>query len=194
VVVLRRSVGAAMATSGRYAAAAMSGVLAGGTIDELLSLEAATVASQNRLDAALRQRLAERPSDDPRLVELARLVTAIARIRTTADAEHRLAERIADAPRPRPAAQLLIDAEGLRDWYVAFGDAFSARAEVPRPDAPDPLEHSAMIEAVRHSAAHEPRRNAIAALACAWVGLHIDQLRRLEARVAEAALTLQEPG
>ncbi len=191
--VVRRSVGAAMATSARYAAAAMSGVLVGGAVDQMVALETDTVAAQDRLDAALRQCLAERPGADPRVPELSRLVAATARIRRTADALQRLARLIADSPRPHAAAQLLADAEGLRDWYVAFGDAFDAHAKVPRPSAPDPLEHPAMLEAVRDAAADGDRTDAIAALACAWVGLHVDQLRRLEARVAQAALTLQEP-
>jgi uncharacterized membrane protein YccC len=187
--VLRRSIAAAMATAARYAEAAIIAVLAGGSDQEMLAGEADSAAAQNRLDTAFRQRLAERPSDDPRVAELSRLLTATARIRRTAAIEHRLAAIVRDAPRPAAAGRLGADARDLASWYVAFGEAFAARTRVPRPSALDPLEHPAMLEALRESAT-DGRAREIGALACAWSGLQIDELRRLQVRVAEAAQTL----
>ena len=191
--VLRSSLAVALATSAGYTAAAMRGVLVGGATGELVALEADTVAAQNRLDAAIRQRIAERPSADPRTAEVSRLVTATARIRRTADALRTLAEQIGDTPRPQTTAYLLSEVEALRAWYVAFGQSVDSRADLPRPEALDPLEHATLLSAVRDSAAHGQPTTTIAALACTWVGLHLDELRRLEARVAQTAVLLREP-
>ncbi len=189
---LRRSIGAALATAARYAAATTGGALAGGAEEQMASWAAASAAAQNRLDCAFRQRLAERPSDDPRLTDLSILVTSSARVNRIAAAEHRLAQMIADAPGPNAAAFLRTDADAITDWYIAFGEAFSARAELPAPQALDPLEHPAMLEAVRQSAA-DSRPVVSAAVACAWTGLHTDHLRSLERRVEHAARALDRP-
>jgi uncharacterized membrane protein YccC len=190
---LRLSIAAGIAASARYVAAAMEGVLAGGAQDEMAASETETLSTQNRLDAALRQRLAERSSVDAPVAEISSLATATTRIQRTAEALQTLVRRIGDAPRPQAAGGLLADADGLRDWYVSFGDAFGAHTPVPPPTPPDPLVHPAMLQAVRESAAHPDTRGGLAALACAWVGLHIDQLRRMQARVADAAAALQQP-
>jgi uncharacterized membrane protein YccC len=191
--VLRRSLAAAMAASARYVAAAMGEVLAGGSAEAVPTLAANATASQNRLDAALRQRLAERSSEEPRLVEIAGLVAATARIRRTADAVHNLVSQIDQTARPRAAARLLTDANELCAWYVAFAESFGARSPAPPPQRPDPLEHPAMLEAVRSSTTDHRRADMVAAIACTWVGFHIDHLRALEARVTVAAVTLGGP-
>ncbi len=190
--VLRRSIGTALAATARYAAAATSGVLAGGAEEQTASCAADAAAAQNRLDCAFRQRLAERSSDDPGLTDVSILVTATARVKRIAAAEHRLAQMIADAPRPPDAALLRTDGKAIADWYIAFGEAFSAHARLPAAQALDPLEHPAMLEAVRHSAV-DSRSVAFAALACAWTGLHIDHLRSLERRFEHAARALERP-
>ena len=50
-----------------------------------------------------------------------------------------------------------------------------------------------MLEAVRSSVTNHDRAEMFAAVACTWVGFHIDHLRDLEVRVSEAALTLERP-
>jgi uncharacterized membrane protein YccC len=191
--VVRRSLAAAMAASARYVAAAMSEIIAGGPTEGLHTLEADALASQNRLDSALRQRLAERPSEDPRLAEIAGLVAATSRIRRTADAVSNLVVQVGETPRPRAAAHLLTDANDLGAWFVAFAESFGARSPAPRPQPRDPLEHPAMLEAVRTSVTDHRRAELFAAIACTWVGLHIDHLRDLEARVTVAAARLEHP-
>jgi uncharacterized membrane protein YccC len=191
--VLRRSLAAAMAASARYVVAAMGEVIAGGSAGAVPALEADALASQNRLDAALRQRLAERSSENPRLAEIAGLVAATARIRRTADAVHNLGAQIDQTGHPRAHTRLLADANELGAWYVAFAASFGARAPAPPPQHPDPLEHPAMLEAVRRSTGDHRRADMVAAIACTWVGFHIDHLRALEARVAVATVTLGSP-
>jgi hypothetical protein len=146
---LRRSIATAIAAAARYADAALEGVLAGGDEQRIRSSEAESAAAQSRLDAAFRQRLAERSSAAPKVAEMSRLMTATVQIYRTAAIERRLAERLGDSLRPRAAARLQTDSQRVADWYVAFG--------------------------------------------CAWAGLHIDELRRLEDRVAGAAQALQQP-
>lgn len=189
--VLRASFATAFATGARFAVAAMNGVVSRGDEDEIAALSAETTAAQDRLDSAFRQRLAERPSDDPRVAELSSLLTATARIRRAAVAEQALARMVGDAPRPPAAARLIDVGDALADWYDEFGRAFVARRPIPRSDELDPHEHGAMLESIRQTAAEE-RPARVAALACAWVGLHIDQLRRLEQRVAQAAETIDQ--
>ena len=191
--VVRRSLAAAMAASARYVAAAMGGVIAGGSTESVHALEADALATQNRLDAALRQRLAERSSEDPRLAEIAGLVAATARIRRTADAVYSLAAQIGETARPPAAGELLSGANDLGAWFVTFAESFGARSPVPRPQRPDPLQRPAMLEAVRSSVTDHPRAEMFAAIACTWVGFHIDHLRDLEARVSEAAVMLGQP-
>jgi uncharacterized membrane protein YccC len=191
--VVRRSLAAAMAASARYVAAAMGEVTAGGSSDAVQALQDDAAATQNRLDAAVRQRLAERPSEDPRLAEIAGLVAATARIRRTADAVSALAVTIGEAPRPPAAAQLLAGAKDLGAWFVAFAESFGVRSPVPPPQRPDPRRHAAMLAAVRSSVTNHDRAAMFAAIACTWVGFHIDHLRDLEVRVSEAALRLEHP-
>jgi uncharacterized membrane protein YccC len=191
--VLRRSLAAAMAASARYVAAAMGEVLAGESAEAVPALAANATASQNRLDAALRQRLAERSSEEPRLAEIAGLVAATARIRRTADAVHNLVAQVDHRARPRAAARLLTDANELCAWYIAFAESFGARSPAPPPQRPDPLEHPAMLEAVRSGTTDHRRADMVAAIVCTWVGFHIDHLRALEARVTVAAVTLGGP-
>ena len=191
--VVRRSLAAAMAASARYVAAAMGEVTAGGSSDAVQALQDDAAATQNRLDAAVRQRLAERPSEDPRLAEIAGLVAATARIRRTADAVSALAVTMREAPRPPAAAQLLAGAKDLGAWFVAFAESFGVRSPVPPPQPPDPRRHDAMLAAARSSVTNDDRAAMFAAIACAWVGFHIDHLRDLEVRVSEAALRLEHP-
>ena len=187
---LRTSIATAIATSARYAASALRGILAGGGLEESVALAGETVAAQSRLDAAMRQRLAERSGEQMHAAEVSRFSVATGRLRRSADAELSLARMIGDATRPDASARLLTDVASLADWYVQLGAAFAARTAVPGPQAADPLARAAMLEAVRHVCGHGERDEQIAALACAWAGLHVDLLRRLEARVAQAAVAL----
>jgi uncharacterized membrane protein YccC len=190
--IMRRSIAAAIAAAARYADAAWDGVLAGGADEQMHRCQAESAAAQSRLDTAFRQRLAERAGDEPKVAQFSRLATATVHIYRTAAIEHGLADKLGDTPRPPAAAQLDAGAQQVADWYLAFGERFTSRAAVPRASPPDPLEHPAMLAAVREAAA-AGRDETMAALACAWAGLHIDELRRLEGPVADAAQALQQP-
>ncbi len=191
--VVRRSLATAMAASARYAAAAMREVIAGGSSEDVRALAADAVATQERLDAAVRQRLAERPSENPRLVEIAGLLAATARIRRTADAVSTLVVTVGETPRPAAAGQLLAGANDTGAWFVAFAQSFGVRSPAPAAQPPDPHRHPAMLEAVRAGVTDHDRAEVFAAIACAWVGFHIDHLRDLEVRVSAAALALEHP-
>jgi uncharacterized membrane protein YccC len=187
--VLRRAMDDGIAASARYAQSAFERLVTG-TRGSAPELARAAVAAGGRMDVALRQRLAERPSHDLKLQSHARMISVATRLRGTSDAMQYLADRIGDTARPPQAEQLLDDARALAGWYVALGDAIQSRATPPPPHRPELGFHDALITGMREAQATGDRDRLTAAAVLAWAGLHLDQLTGLEARAAQAAADL----
>lgn len=184
--VLRRSLDDGIAAGARYAQSAFERLVSGvpGSATEL---GLAALAAGGRMDVALRQRLAERPSHDMQLAPHARLVSVATRLRGTSDAMQYLSGRIGDTPRPPQAAVLLDDARTLTGWYLALGDSILSQATPPPPHTPNADFHTGLLAGLRAAHATRRREQVMAATVIAWAGLHLDQLTALESRAAEAA-------
>jgi len=187
--VLRRAMDDGIAASARYAQSAFERLVTGdrGAAPELAR---AALAAGGRMDVALRQRLAERPSHDLKLQSHARMISVATRLRGTSDAMQYLADRIGDTPRPPQSQLLLDDARSLAGWYVALGDAIQARVTPPPPQHPAADFHDGLVRGMREAQASGDRDRLTAAAVLAWAGLHLDQLTGLEARAAQAAQDL----
>jgi hypothetical protein len=184
--VLRRALDDGVAAGARYAQSAFERLVTGAP-GAAPDLALAALAAGGRMDVALRQRLAERPSHDLKLEPHARLVSVATRLRGTSDAMQYLADRIGAAPRPPQADALLDDARTLTAWYLALGDSIQSRATPPPPQRTDPAFHAGLIAGLRDAHRSGDRERVTAAAVMAWAGLHLDQLSGLEARAADAA-------
>jgi hypothetical protein len=79
--------------------------------------------------------------------------------------------------------------QALQSWWVSLGYALVNVRPVPPPHIRDSEGRSALIACVR-DAARSPDKAAIhAALLLLWTSQHLDNLWRLEARLAERANT-----
>lgn len=187
---LRRSLGSAFVTSGRYTAAICARMFGGvGPVTAEQAQEAR--AAEERLDIALRQRLAERGvHDNARLAAGIRLVSGAGRIRRTGQSIEVLYGQTLDLPRPAEVRPLIGDAHGMGDWFAAFGEAL-AQHEAPPPVAPpDPIARPALLDGVRGAVASGDRPAAIVAVSCVWTDLQLELLGQMQGRIAAAAAEL----
>lgn len=187
--VLRRAMDDGIAASARYAQSAFERLVTG-AVGAAPELARAALAAGGRMDVALRQRLAERPSHDLKLQTHARMISVATRLRGTSDAMQYLADRIGDTPRPPQGQLLLDDARALAGWYVALGDSIQSHTTPPPPHRPEAGFHDGLITGMREAQATGDRDRLTAAAVLAWAGLHLDQLAGLEARASEAAQDL----
>jgi uncharacterized membrane protein YccC len=187
--VLRRSLDEGISAGARYAQAAFERLVTGvpGPTAELAEQ---ALAADGRMDIALRQRLAERPSHDMKLQQHSRLVSIATRLRGTSDAMGYLADRIGDTPRPKQADVVLDDARTLTSWYLALGDSVSARTTPPPPHRAPTDWHTTLMTGLREAHATGDRKRVQAAAVALWAILHLEQLAGLEAKAAEAAQSL----
>lgn len=187
---LRRSIGTAFVTSGRYTAAVCARMFGGvGPVTAQQSSEA--IAAEGRLDVALRQRLAERGAhDNLKLAAAVRLVAGAGRVRRTGASIETLYGHTFDVPRPEAVRPLVGDAHGLGDWFAAFGEALSQHEATPVPQPDDPMAQPSLVAGVRTAVADGDRPRAFAAVSCVWTGLHLELLGRMQGRIAAAASDL----
>jgi len=184
--VLRRSLDEALVTGARFVQGVFERVAAVVPEAPVLALEAAADAADDRLDVALRQRLAERPSHDPRLATHTQMVSVATRLRGTALALKYLAQRLGALPRPDAALALRDDARLISAWYIALADGVSTRTPPP-PPMPRTDVRAQLVAAIRAARDGDDPDALFAAVAVAWAGLHLQQLRRLQERVVPAA-------
>ncbi|MFN8203544.1 MAG: FUSC family protein [Solirubrobacteraceae bacterium] len=190
---LRRSVAAAFAQAADYATAAFVRLFEDGPGTPVQTLAEAADAAGDRLDAAFRQRLAERAGPDLPIGPVSQLVASAVRIRQTAAALEFLADHVQGAPRPTAATDRLTrEARAEGAWYDAFAAALAQDAALPAPrdDAGDVAARAATLEAVRAVAGGDDHWAAVAAVTTVWGALHLDRLRRHEPIVLDAAARL----
>jgi uncharacterized membrane protein YccC len=188
--VLRRSTAEALATSARYAEAAVDRLVTAAPAAPAAHRAIEAVGAEGRLDVAFRQRLSERQSDDMALVPVTRLISAATRLRGTGDALLTLADRIGDTPRPAAAHALVTNAHSLSGWYGALSGSVADRRAPPAPAPIDSALRPALLAAVREAAAAGSRDQLVGGTSVAWSALHLAYLERLEDRCAAAAADL----
>ncbi|UGS38590.1 FUSC family protein [Capillimicrobium parvum] len=194
---LRRTLGAAFVQAADYSVAAFARLFDDGPSAPVEALGDAAVTADHRLDAAFRQRLAERSGPDLPIQAISQLVAIAVRIRHTADALQFLSDHIEGAPRPPgPAAALTRKAQAEGEWYRAFGTAFAEGRALParRDGSDDPASRAATLAAMRAAIEDDDPRAAVAAVTTVWGSLHLDRLRIHEPIVLDAVAALERPG
>ncbi len=187
---LRRSLADALDAGARYAEAVSQRLATGAAPDEAAHAAIEMAASQERLHAAFRQRLAERATRDLQMAPLARLMSATARLRGSGDAMSALADNLGATPRPDEAQAIVAAAADVAGWYETLGQRVAER-EAPPAIAPigaalDPELAAGLREAYRTGS----RDRLVAAAALVWGGQHLQQLADLGERFRQAAVEL----
>jgi len=196
--VLRQSLGAAFARSADYVAAtakalARRGERAPSGDAQRARREARAVA--HLLDDAFRQFLAEPGADRPDLESYGTLVAGATRLRLAAYSLLTTAEALEVPPdRDGCASALDEEADALRCWYVALGDALAGRASPPPPDRPDPESSGWGSRCLREAVAHGDSGAVRAAVDLALAHEQLSNLEHLEAELAEAAAEIARQG
>ena len=188
---LRRTLDDALAAAAGYLGAAFRRLATDAPAAPVDAMAGEALGAWGRLDAAFRQRLAERASHDPRLPAHSRLIGVAARLRGTGDAMQYLSGWIDGIPRPGEA-HVLRGGRGAARRLVRGARARGLRRGTRRPPAsrPTPRCDPALLAALRSAHATGSRERLIAGTAMVWGGLHLDALRQLEDRCLAAAAEL----
>jgi uncharacterized membrane protein YccC len=148
-------------------------------------------AAAHLLDDALRQHLAERGADRLDLESVSALVAGATRVRLAAYSLLTMTEP-SDAPAgwDRCASALDEEADALRSWYVALGDAVAGATSPPPPRRLDLDSSSRVSRCLREAVADGDGRRIRAALCLALAHEHLSNVQHLEAELAAAAAEL----
>jgi uncharacterized membrane protein YccC len=190
---MRRAIATAYSEGADYMARSIDALFRGAG-DDLETMAEGARGTGRRLDDSFRQYLAERSPGHLETDSLTVLIAAATRLRFvghTVRASQALWRLTPAAERSESLARshraLDADLKEMRTWFCAVGDAVLGVAEVPRPP---PRPEGAGRHSLRWLGdATQPGREAElrVRVAAAWAGEHLDVLRDLQPRVAEAA-------
>jgi uncharacterized membrane protein YccC len=189
--VLRRRLATAYGRGVDAVAAALDAGVAGGDPERAERAIAVADDAGRRLDEAFRQNLAERSVQRADVASTAALVAGAARLRRTARSLRSLRRLVLEAPLDTEGAALL-DAErdALRAWYRDLGLALQEGTAPPAPRTSDHAARDRVLARTRAAVAAGDDAPIRAALALSWALRHLQNLRRLEARLTDPALAL----
>jgi uncharacterized membrane protein YccC len=189
--VLRRRLAATYALAADAVAAALDAGVARGDQDRAERAIVVADDAGRRLDEAFRQALAERAVRRVDVPAGATLIAGAARLRRTARSLRALGAMSDDAPPdPARAATLTAERDALRAWYRDLGLALRDGAAPPPARAHDDLARERVLAATRTAVAGGDDAEVRGALAITWAARHLENLRRLEARLVDPALAL----
>jgi uncharacterized membrane protein YccC len=145
-------------------------------------------AALHRLDEAFREYLAEREAAHFHIEDMGALVGGAARVRRTGFSLAELGRLLGDAARlERCGVNLDPELAALRSWYGALGDALIEHGSVPVPHDHHAEGEARLLACVQQAARGRDPQNVRAALVLLWASQHLDNLWRLEGRLAEHA-------
>ena len=148
-------------------------------------------AAAHLLDDALRQFLADRGEHRPDLESISALVAGATRVRLAAYSLLTMTARSSAPPgRDGCASALDDDADALRRWYDALGDALAGGERPPPPHRLDLDGSQRVSRCLREAVADGDSRRIRAALCLVLGREHLANLQQLEAELAEAASEL----
>jgi uncharacterized membrane protein YccC len=187
---LRKNLAAAYARAADYVVVTARQLIVGAGSQDSERAERSADAALGRVDEAFRQYLTERSAAAYNVEDVAALVGGATRVRRTAFALAELARMTDGSARlERCGENLEPELAALRSWYVALGDALVARKPVPVPHDRDVEGEARLLACVRQAARGRDQQTVTAGLVLLWTSQHLDNLRRLEGRLAEHART-----
>ena len=188
---LRQNLAAAYARNADYVVAAEHELVAGSGTAATAATAAAAAA--HRLDDAYRQSLAERAARPDDSEDIGALVAGAARLRRAGQSLSALASMRDNHDSLRPcSANLDVEVNAVRTWYVTLGDALVNGTSVPPPHVRDAEGRHRLVDCVREALATGDKAKMRPALDLIWASQHLDVLWRLEehlSRHAAAAVT-----
>ncbi|HZE29098.1 MAG TPA: FUSC family protein [Gaiellaceae bacterium] len=187
---LRKNLAAAYGRAADYVVVAARQLIEGAGSQDLERAERSADAALRRLDEAFQQYLAERSAGDYNVEDVAALVGGATRVRRAAFSLTELGHMTDGSVRlERCAENLEQQLAAFRSWYGALGDALVARTPLPAPQDHDVEGEGRLLACVRQAARDSDQRTVTAGLVLLWTSQHLDNLRRLEGRLAEHAKT-----
>jgi uncharacterized membrane protein YccC len=144
-----------------------------------------------RLDDAFRQVLAERRVESLDIRSVGALVAGATRLRLTAYSLLTIGgDGNGPAPSERHAGALDREADAVRSWYAALGDAVARSAAPPPPHRTDADAGTSALRCLRDAIADGDEPRIQAALALVLASQHLANLERLEPDLAHHAADL----
>jgi uncharacterized membrane protein YccC len=190
---LRENLAAAYARSADYVAAAARQLVGGGDPARSAGASQAAAAATHRLDDAFRQYLTERSARRVNVESVGTLVAGAARVRRAGQSLSALGRMTdGDAILARCGANLDVEINALRSWFIALGDSLVRATEVPPPHIRDTEDRRRLLECVRGAVANGDKTKLRPALVLLWAGQHLDNLWRLESHLVRDAFASQE--
>jgi uncharacterized membrane protein YccC len=190
---LRTGLAEAFARSADYVAAAVRALARGrGSVaGEVQPARRAARGAAARLDDAFREVLAEPGAERLDVRSVGGLVAGATRVRLTAYSLLTIA-RAGDGPPhgERCAGALDREAEAMRSWYAALGDAVARSAPAPPPHRRNDEGGKRVLRCLREAVADGDEARIRAALALVWASQHLANLQRLESDLAGRAAEL----
>jgi uncharacterized membrane protein YccC len=185
---LRRNLATAYAVGADYLAATVRRLTGDGKPGEAEQAAQAAGAAARRLDDGFRQYLGERSAKQMNMDSIATLVAGARRLERTALSLLLLTRRV-DTATLGDACARSVDPEvrALHRWYTKLGEAVLGRGSPPSPDQPDDDARQRVLECTRDALSDGDHARARAALGLVWTDRYLDNLWRLEARLAPAA-------
>jgi uncharacterized membrane protein YccC len=185
---LRENLAAAYARSADYVVATARQLIEGAGSHDADRAARTADAALDRLDEAFREYLAERSAADFHVEDVAALVGGATRVRRAGFSLAELGRMAGDAARLEHCGENLgPELAALRSWYDALGDALVERNPVPAPHDHDTDGEARLLACVRQAARSRNPQTVRAGLVLLWASQHLDNLWRLEGRLAEHA-------
>jgi uncharacterized membrane protein YccC len=185
---LRRQLADAFARGADYVVIAARDLIEGGY--DVERAERASDTAIHRLDDALRQYLAERVATEFNTEDVAAAVNAANRVHRAAQSLV-LFGRMTDprARLDRCGRNLDRELHALQSWYLSLGYALVNVRPVPPAHIRDTEGRQLLLECVRDGVRGDDKATARGAIVLLWVTQHLDNLWRLEERIAERVNT-----
>jgi uncharacterized membrane protein YccC len=185
---LRSNLANAFARGADYVTATMRELAVGGDAGETTRAAHAADATAHHLDDVFRQYLVERSATRFNVEDVAALVGGAERLRRTALSLVALESMLDGSARlDHCGAHIEDELNTLHAWYVSFGDALVNQRTAPPPHLRDRKGRRELFECVRAAASSGDKASKRAALILLLAVQHLENLRRLEAHLAERA-------
>jgi uncharacterized membrane protein YccC len=185
---LRKNLAAAYSAAADYVVATARQLIEGGESEDAARAERAANTALHRLDDAFRQYLAERSATAFNVEDVGALVGGAYRVRRAAQSLTTLGQMVdSTAGLERCGQSLGPELNALQSWYATLGSALVDQRSAPAPHIHDTEGTRRLLSCLREAARGRDKTTIKGALVLLWTSQHLENLWRLEARLAERA-------